>query len=160
MVQIRALLALSLMDVRVEHNHQQQMNSAQGRAAGKPSLLVVLVRALFLVNGLVWLLLGVLFIIRMDGGNSMGSTMRWVVFVLMLANGLAMFWIGWRIAQPDKRFYYLGIVVLAVNILLSITDEFGWLDLATMLVDVLLLGLLIATRSWYLNKNEPRVADP
>jgi hypothetical protein len=38
----------------------------------------------------------------------------------------------------------IAILVLAINIVLSITDEFGLLDLAIMLIDLLILGFLIA----------------
>ncbi len=40
-------------------------------------------------------------------------------------------------------------MVLLVNIILTITDEFGILDFATLVFDVLLLGFLVITRSHY-----------
>jgi UPF0716 family protein affecting phage T7 exclusion len=49
--------------------------------------------------------------------------------------------------DEQKRFYILGMAVLVVNILLTVTNEFGALDLITLLLDVAILGLLIATRN-------------
>jgi hypothetical protein len=47
------------------------------------------------------------------------------------------------IGTTQKRFFYLAFLVLAINILLTVTDQFGILDLATLVIDVILLGLLV-----------------
>ena len=56
---------------------------------------------------------------------------------------------GVGLGKRQRRFYYLAILVLAVTIILTFTDEFGLLDLLTLIMDGVLLGLLIATRAAY-----------
>ncbi len=53
------------------------------------------------------------------------------------------------IGTRRKDFYYFALAVLAIlaiNILLTVKEEFGAFDLATLFIDVLLLGLLIGIR--------------
>ena len=46
-----------------------------------------------------------------------------------------------------KLFNPLGITFIAINLLLTVTDEFGLLDLITLCIDaVLLIALIIARR--------------
>jgi hypothetical protein len=57
---------------------------------------------------------------------------------------------GVGIGKRNKIFYYFAIVLLAINIVLTVTDEFGLFDLITLIIDLVLLGLLIATGRKYL----------
>ena len=56
---------------------------------------------------------------------------------------------GIGIGRRRRLFYFFAMAILAVNIILTVTDEFGLLDLATLLIDLVLLGPLIVTRSEY-----------
>lgn len=56
---------------------------------------------------------------------------------------------GWGIGRTQKGLYFLAIAVLIVNIILTITDEFGILDLVTLIIDLVLLGILLAIRNQY-----------
>jgi len=40
--------------------------------------------------------------------------------------------------------------MLTIIAVLSITDEFGWLDLFSLLISLIPLGLLLKDRDWYL----------
>jgi hypothetical protein len=57
--------------------------------------------------------------------------------------------LGFAIGKGKKRLFYLAIAVLVINIILTVIDEFGIFDFATLLIDVVLLALLIVTRSRY-----------
>lgn len=107
-------------------------------------------QALFFLNAAIWLLLGVSSLIRMTGDNPDRAVTAWIVASLMFGNVGAMLWSGVGIGKRQKRFYYLAVVVLIVNIVLTVTDEFGVLDFVTLVIDLLLLGLLIANRKRYL----------
>jgi len=69
---------------------------------------------------------------------------------LMFVNALLLIWIAWGIGTGNKLYYFFGILVLAGNIFLTFTDEFGLFDLLTLIVNIILLVLLIVTRSKYL----------
>jgi hypothetical protein len=45
--------------------------------------------------------------------------------------------------KNQKLFTLLGVAYLSINILLTITDQFGILDLITLILDIILLVLLI-----------------
>jgi hypothetical protein len=40
----------------------------------------------------------------------------------------------------------LAIIYTALNIVLSLTDQFGWIDFLVLLLNLCLLGLLFVTR--------------
>ena len=103
-------------------------------------------QALFLLNAVIWLVLAAVTLIRLsDGGAERAMTML-VVAVMMFGNVAAMLICGWGIGRGQKGFYYLAFAVVIVNIVLTFTDQFGLLDLITVIVDFVLLGFLIAAR--------------
>jgi len=54
---------------------------------------------------------------------------------------------GILLGKQRRLFLYMTIGVLAINVLLTLTDQVGALDLITLTIDVILLGLLYLTRS-------------
>jgi hypothetical protein len=103
-------------------------------------------QVLFFINAAIWLLIGAISLFRISTGNPATAL---VIAILMLGNVGAMLAAGLGLGRRPRLFYHFGIAVLAINILLTITDEFGMLDFITLMIDVALLGLLIATRSQY-----------
>ncbi len=72
----------------------------------------------------------------------------WMLFAGM-ACGAGMVAAGLGLGRR-RVWYYFALAVLAVNIVLTVTDQFGAFDLATLLLDLILLGLLVITRAQYL----------
>lgn len=72
----------------------------------------------------------------------------------MLGNAAAMLVAGIGIGRQNRLFFFFAILVLVLNLLLSLTDQFGVYDFITLLITGFLLGLLIATRSQYLKNRE------
>jgi hypothetical protein len=108
-----------------------------------------MVQILFFVNALAWLLLGVVNLARV-AGNGTGQMLAMVVIaILMFGNAAAMLVCGVGLGTRQRRFYFLALAVLAVNLILTVTDQFGLLDLLTLLLDVALLGLLVWDRKSY-----------
>lgn len=70
--------------------------------------------------------------------------------MLMFVNAAVLIWIGWGIGKGQRLYYYFGLLVLAGNIFLTLTDEFGIFDLMALIINASLLVLLIVTRSKYL----------
>lgn len=102
-----------------------------------------LTRVLFFVNATVWLILGVLSAFRFVDD---GSLMRLVYTILMIANAAIMVWFGVKIVSRRNWVFFLGILYMALNIVLSITDQFGWIDALILLLNLVVLGLLFMTR--------------
>jgi len=110
-------------------------------------------QALFFINAAIWLLFGIASLVRMAAGSPgrpTGTFVAGVVAVLMLGNAAAMLVAGIGIGRQGRLFFYFAILVLIVNILLTLTDQFGVYDFVTLVIDGFLLGLLLATRSQYL----------
>ena len=82
--------------------------------------------------------------------GNMSGTMVWVIAVLMYLNSVVLIWVGWGLGKRLKLYYYFGLLVLAGNIFLTLTDEFGVFDLILLVLAIGLFILLIATRSKYL----------
>ena len=105
-------------------------------------------QVLFYVNATIWLLLGAASLVR-AGNSTVPVVGLWVMAILMFGNCSAMLLGGLGLGMQNRLFYIFAIAVLVVNILLTFTDQFGVLDFGTLVIDVALLGLLIATRGIY-----------
>ena len=86
-----------------------------------------------------------------ESGGNLSSVMLGTILVLMFVNALILLWIGWGIGKGQRLYYYFGVLVLAGNIFLTLTDEFGIFDLAVLALTIGLLIMLILTRSRYLS---------
>jgi hypothetical protein len=106
-------------------------------------------QALFFLNAAIWLVFGIWSLVRVAGKESGMVVTLLVVALLMFGNVVAMLCCGWGLAIPRRRWYYLALAVVVVNVVLTVTDQFGLFDLITLLIDLLLLGLLIAIRKRY-----------
>jgi hypothetical protein len=98
---------------------------------------------LFLLNTIVWLALSAGALVqRANRGLSAGI---WLLVALMAGNAAAMAACAWGLGLRKKTFDLFALLVLAVNIMLTFTDQFGLLDLLTLLLDLVLFMLVIAS---------------
>ena len=98
-----------------------------------------LTQALFFVNAAIWFLFGAINLIRV---METGSAVRWILTAVMIANAAILVWFGVDIADEQTQLFPLVIVYVALNAVLSITDQFGWIDFLVLLLNLCLLGLL------------------
>ena len=115
-------------------------------------LFVKITQALFYLNVVIWLGFGLISAAWMI--NNRGSTPVTVaafVTIFMFGNAAAMLICGLGLGTRSKWFYFLAVAVMVVNIILTFTDQFGWPDLLTLVIDVLIFILLIIIRRRYLN---------
>ena len=103
-----------------------------------------LTRYLFFINAAVWLAFGIASLLfrALDGG----SLARWLITVMMIANAAVMLWLGVKIVTGQNRIFFLAILYTALNVVLSIADQFGWIDALILLLNLCLLGSLFLTR--------------
>jgi hypothetical protein len=110
--------------------------------------LVKVAQWLFFLNSAIWLVIGVVSLVRLATGATGRTVTMLVVAILMFGNVGA--WliavVGIGIERWRKLFYFFGMVVLVVNIVLTVTDQFGLLDFVTLVIDLALFGLMIAAR--------------
>ena len=114
-------------------------------------MIVSAARWLFILLGVIWLAFGTSSIARVsDNSGSVPSTVLWIIAILMFVNALLLFWTGWGIGRGNRLYFYFGLLILAGNIFLTFTDEFGTFDLVTLIINIVLLILLIAGHSRFL----------
>lgn len=102
-----------------------------------------LTRVMLFLNAAIWVVFGVLGVLRAIEG---GSSLRWLLSILMLANAAVMVWFGMKIISGRRQVLFLAILYMALNVVLSITDQFGWIDALIMLLNLCVLGMLFITR--------------
>jgi hypothetical protein len=125
-------------------------------AAGEGSIPAVVhaARWLFVLLGLTWLVFGVWSIVRMGHtSSSVPAALLWFIAILMFVNALLLIWVGWGLGRGNRLYFYFGLILLAGNIFLTFTDEFGAFDLITLILNVVLLVLLIFRHSKFLQNN-------
>jgi hypothetical protein len=105
-------------------------------------------QGLFFLNAAIWLVLGIVSLVRL-GGSETGAVTALVVVVLMFGNAGAMALSGALLPGRRLLFYLFALVLLAVNIALTFTDQVGTLDWITFAVDLVLVGILIAAREQF-----------
>jgi hypothetical protein len=113
---------------------------AQARA------LVWVTRGLFIVNAAIWCVFAILLMTKTTHLGLNAQVFSWIVAVLMVGNAGVMLFLSWGIGKRHRWLFYFALVFLAVNIVLSITDEVGAADLITMAIDIALFALVILTR--------------
>jgi hypothetical protein len=111
---------------------------------------VTVSQLLLILNAAVWLVLGAWYLIPLFGEVGGPAISAWILTGLMLANALAMLLLAWGIVKRRRLVYYLALALILVNILLSVTDEFGPLDLVSLMLGLAILVLLVAGRRQYL----------
>lgn len=107
------------------------------------STMLNLTRILFFANAIVWFGFGVISLFRVADG---GDLLHRLIALMMLANAAVMFWLGVLIVSGRAQIFFLAILYVALNAVLSITDQFGWIDFLVLLLNLCLLGALFVTR--------------
>jgi hypothetical protein len=102
-----------------------------------------LTRYFFFLNAAVWLIVGTLGFIQVTASM---RDWRLILSVLMIANAIVMIWFGVMIISGRSWIFFLAILYVALNAVLSITDQFGWIDALILLLNLCLLGLLFLAR--------------
>lgn len=116
-----------------------QRDSGGGRSV---SSAVYAMRVLLASYGAFWLVGGALAIAgRVDFGLSEGAP---VLGALMICNGVAALFGSTLAARGHRAVDYLTLAYLAVNAVLSVTDDIGAYDVASLAVCAAAFGLLIA----------------
>jgi len=111
---------------------------------------IKITRGLFLLNALVWLALGAHALAGM-AERYPGRIMAYAAGVMMLGNAGAMALSGVLLGRLNKGYFYFAIFILIINILLTITDQTGFFDFATLAIDLVLISVLISVRRRYLS---------
>ncbi len=100
-------------------------------------------------NAVIWVGFAAWTILRLATRSSSQQAGYMVIALLMLGNAGAFLLAGLGLSKPNRLSWLFAMAVLAVNIVLTFTDEVGALDLITAALDIIIVGLLIATRKQF-----------
>jgi lysylphosphatidylglycerol synthetase-like protein (DUF2156 family) len=103
---------------------------------------------LILVNAAFWLIWGLGFAFR---PSSMPEGLKWIMVFLAIGSSVILAALAHFLKRRNRLAYYASLAFLAVIAVLSLTDEFGWLDLVSLLISLVPIGLLLKDRRWYLS---------
>jgi hypothetical protein len=107
--------------------------------------LKVAAQALFYFNTFIWLGFSLSKFLDIIAFNNKSAS-NVITGIFMLGNAAALFLSGWMIAKGRRWARGFALLVLAVNLLLTLTDQFGIFDLLTFLIDIVILWILISLR--------------
>jgi hypothetical protein len=103
-----------------------------------------------ILNAAFWLVYA--FIMAFGGIRSLAasSVVKWIMTILALGSSVALVGTAFFLGKRNRLAFYFGLVILAIIAILSVTDEFGLLDLFSLLISLIPLGLMLRDRAWYL----------
>lgn len=104
-----------------------------------------LTRYLFLFTAAVLVVFGVGSLLRI-GANPARAGLYAFYAVLMFLDAAFMAFCAFQLRKGTKFVFYFSILALAMNILPTIFDQFGWIDLFFVTLNVVALVLLILVR--------------
>ncbi len=113
-------------------------------------------QSLILVNAGMWLIIPIYSWLRLaqKGPSTLNTLMGWVMLILpvfMLVNAGFLLFCGIRLPQGSKKVYWFSVFIISVNAILSITDQIGPMDIASLLLNLLILGRLLLYRKFFIN---------
>lgn len=78
---------------------------------------------------------------------------QWMILLLAFGGSILFVVLAVYIGKRNRIAFYLSMFLLAIVAILSVTDQFGLLDLLSLLISLIPLVLLLKDRNWYLQRN-------
>lgn len=105
-----------------------------------------LTQVLFYLNAVIWILIGVFTLWRMNLGGLLSPMSAILVSMLMFGNAFILFLAGVGLAERARLTFLFAFLILFVNSLLTISDQVGLFDLIVLALNLLTLALLVIYR--------------
>jgi len=110
---------------------------------------IPLVRSLFFITAIVLVVLGAGSFMR-DNVNPDIKIIYDIYAVLMFGDAIAMLVCGLYIVRQMKVIYCFAVIILSLNIVLTIFDQFGLIDFLFSLLNLVTIAALLAFRKEFL----------
>ncbi len=110
-----------------------------------------IVRILFFLNALFWL--GFSIYVVLDMINNLNLSSAIFVGIFMFGNAGLMIWSGVLLSRPQKWGYYFALIIILINIFYTLSVQFGFLDVITFVLDLIILLLLIFFQKEFLSNS-------
>jgi hypothetical protein len=120
----------------------------------KPPVSVTITLFLIPLNALVWLAFAIITASGLHPAIPEGDLFRWGMSILAFLTCVFLIVVYFLLRRQGGVAYYLMLGMLALISLLSVTDEFGLLDLLVLVINVVSFLLLIKDRAFYLQRKQ------
>ena len=105
-----------------------------------------IIPTLFFLNAALWIVIGTITMIRRGTTVAAFPGAIWALILLIAGNVITLVICGLLLNSQRRLVYALALAVLAMNVILSVTDEIGLFDVLTLVLNLGTLGLLISFR--------------
>ncbi|MBI3173573.1 MAG: hypothetical protein HYZ25_07640 [Chloroflexi bacterium] len=126
----------------------------------RPPLSVIVTFGLILFNAIVWWLFGI--IVAMGLHLALPDMPIYKVFLSIAAFGATAIqtWLLVFLKRRSRTGYFLALAFFGLVIAALFLDDFGWADLAFLVINVLPAALLLKDRNWYLHPHLISTGSP
>ena len=111
---------------------------------------VFITHIFIILNAIFWLTYTIIVFFLPNSSTIMSNAVRWLFIILALGSSLILIGIAIFLKRRNRPAFYLGLLTLVAIAVLSVTDEFGFLDLFSLLISLTPLVLMLKDRDWYL----------
>jgi hypothetical protein len=115
----------------------------------KRPLSITTALVLILVESLIWMVLGIVIALGRHPALPDNATLQGIMAALAIACSIAMVVLVLLLAHGNRIAYYLAATLLGVILILTVTDDFGFADLAVLVFTIAPLILLVSGRRWF-----------
>ena len=105
---------------------------------------------LITLNAVFWFIYAVIMFFGDSRSTIMPNAVSWVFSILALGSSVILIGLAIFLKRRKRFAFYLGLPTLAIIAVLSVTDEFGLLDLFSLFISLTPLVLMLKDRDWYL----------
>jgi hypothetical protein len=97
--------------------------------------------------------LGITTLLRLGQTSPQIKVIMAIMGMMMFGNAGAMLLSAWLLPKKRMPFVIFALVILAINILLTFTDQVGFWDWATVLIDFTLVGILLGRWKFFTGRD-------
>ena len=108
--------------------------------------------AFIALNAVFWLAYAIIIALGSSALTTIPAIMKWGFIVLAVGCSLLLAGVALFLVKRKRLAFYFGLLMLTLVAVLSIADQFGWLDLFSLLISLIPLVLLLKDRDWYLQR--------
>lgn len=108
--------------------------------------IVYIAQILCYLSAAIWLILGIISLGKLQQDQAVPVVVLFLMAVMMLINAAVFMVSGYGLGKRNRWLYYLGLAVVSVNLVLTVTDQVGFYDWIVLVINVVLLVLLVAAR--------------
>ena len=115
---------------------------------------VKLTLALVLINALIWFGFGLIVLLSLHRALPESRFIRLFYGGIWLAAAAFLVLMAVLLGKPNRAAWVLSVMFFSAGAVVTLFDDFGWIDLLFVLADLAPLVLLVKDRKWYRRKVE------